>query len=400
MKALAIVFGLVVASAAVLSFRLTAAPMRPEESRLAAAATYLRTHGGRDDEGRRLPIFVHAAGDDWWPAVPVYASMLASVVAPETPASVRFPGVAFGVIDVALMYLLVLVATRRHSVAALAALLLLCTPAHYTCGRVATKDALWQLPFVLCWLLAIVLCLDRDSPDRDWILAAGAAVLAASMYSQPSAAFMIPIGGAIGLAALIRTRRLSRRAVIAAAVACAVVMLPAAIWFARFPNTYPVTYGEWAIHLAHIRNPLLGVREALNWFSLAASAAVYWDFFSPAHLAVSDRPAAFAGVFLLPVAAFGAFGCWQALQTKSIPERRDLLVIAAALFIASPLLMSTYKEPRMIQRAMIVVPAGILLAALSIARFWSRATPIRRSAVVAALIAAALQFSWFLAATA
>ena len=47
-----------------------------EEGKIAAQASALARDGGRDSEGRLLPLLLHASDDTWLEPVPVYSTAL------------------------------------------------------------------------------------------------------------------------------------------------------------------------------------------------------------------------------------------------------------------------------------------------------------------------------------
>jgi hypothetical protein len=322
--------------------------------------------------------------------VPVYAVGTLQAISPTVNA--RWAAVVAAAIDIALLFIVAEQLFASRSWALLAALLLLCTPAHITYSRLAVHAGIWHLPFMLGWLTTVVYCRDRSRPAvSDWRFALGAALLVASIYTQPFAAALVPVFGAIGLATVARANCLSRRALWIACAATVLVVLPAGVMFARFPETYAGTFGEWTIHSAHLRNPIVWVQDVLNRPSLAISAMVWWDFFSPGHLAVNPSAAGLAGVFLSPVALLVAVGCYAAVKTTDEGRRRLLLGIVA-IFLFSPLVVAIYKEPRVLSRGLVSVPSGVLLAVIGIDALWSTRAWLGRPLVVAALGVSAIQF--------
>ena len=117
---------------------------------------------------------------------------------------------------------------------------------------------------------------------------------------------------------------------------------------------------------------------------------VWWDFFSPSHLAANPSAAAFAGVFLSPVALLVAAGCYAAVTATD--ERRRRMMLIVAVFLCSPLLAATYKEPRVLSRGLTIVPSGVLLAVAGIEALWSSRARLRRPIVAAVLVLSAIQF--------
>ncbi len=122
----------------------------------------------RDFEGRLLPLYFHMPQVEeraWYQPAIVYFTALFLKVLPTTEASFRFPTAVIATVDVLLMFL-----TARRLFGAkrwgwVAAVLLAATPTHYILGRVAF-DFIHPLPFVLGWLLAMLIYLERRDTWR------------------------------------------------------------------------------------------------------------------------------------------------------------------------------------------------------------------------------------------
>src|SRR6185436_16975539 len=111
-----------------------------------------------------------------------------------------------------------------------AALLLVMTPSHALFSRIATPEGIWSIPFILGWAIGLTAFAQRPSTRGRWLLAAGMGSLAASAYTQPSAALAMPLYAVVTLIAFrgaegwrIRDVRLAAGSVIA-------VLLPLLLW--------------------------------------------------------------------------------------------------------------------------------------------------------------------------
>src|SRR5262249_1250207 len=131
-----------------------------------------------------------------------------------------------------------------------------------------------------------------------WTLAGGAALLALSAYTQPSATLMLPMFLAVTLL-MVRTADGWRAPdLMPAACAFVVTLTPLLVWYARFPRTYPGTLGRWLLHPPHVRNPWVWMQAISNWHADSTVAAVFWDFLTPSHLFFAPDAVAFCGLFL------------------------------------------------------------------------------------------------------
>jgi hypothetical protein len=92
-------------------------------------------------------------------------------------------------------------------------------------------------------------------------------------------------------------------------------------------------------------------------------------------------------VYALPAAVLIAIGAREALRADGPDRARSTLSRVALLgFIGVPLVAAAFKEPRALDRALFVVPFGILLASHGFNALW-QASPRHR--VLAALVVAA-----------
>lgn len=301
-------------------------------------------------------LFFQVSAERWLPPIPVYATVLASLVVPADLAA-RYATAAAGALNIGLMFL----AARRlfpHRLAPYgAALLLLVTPAHLVHARLGT-DAVYVLPFVLTWLICLAGYL-RDG--RAGQLVGGALALGVGVYSQPTAPLTLMFLLAVSLAALGASGRLSARTAGMSLAAFALPLLPAAAWFAANPQSYADTFGRWVIHAAHLRFPLDAVRAFFNWTTLGTRVSLYWGFLDPSWL-FFDGPASAAALrgrapFLLATLVLVVPGVRWAL-TQATAGTKVLLLGA---LVVSPLAASTFGEPHAIHLAMVMVPLVVLL---------------------------------------
>lgn len=321
--------------------RLTAAPIGADEAIILQES---QLQGG--DEGRRLPMFFHVGDTRWMLPIPVYATAIVRSLG-GGDASTRLVTVFVAALDVALISLCAGLLFKSNLALFAAAILLMLTPAHLVFGRFGT-DAIYPLPFVLGALLAILNYLETDRP---WLPVTAGALLGAGVYTHRSApltmAFLMVTCGS----ALIVNRRVVKPAILMLG-GFVILMLPAAAWIGWHPETYPDTFGRWAIHLAHIRNPLDGVDAFLNRNTLGTRASFYWGFLDPAWLFLSPTAPFLAA--LLPALAVG-IATWR---------RRfgpDLTLLIAGGAVVAPLAGSSFGEPGYAAQAAVFLPFAVLL---------------------------------------
>src|SRR5947207_2008870 len=106
-----------------------------------------------DLNGLRLPLFFHTFA--WVPPIAIYARALTFLFLPVSEVTTRLPGVVMLAIDVVLTYFVGRRLFRRESLAILAALFVLLTPAHMIHARLAT-DHICGIPFFIGYLLLMI----------------------------------------------------------------------------------------------------------------------------------------------------------------------------------------------------------------------------------------------------
>jgi hypothetical protein len=98
-------------------------------------------------------------------------------------------------------------------------------------------------------------------------------------------------------------------------------------------------------------------------------------------------------VFLLPVGVLIVRGIYEiASRTGREEPVKPMLVVVLTGFVLGPLAAATFKEPRAIQRALIIVPFGVLLATLGLEALWTSGNHFKRGVAILLLVATPLQF--------
>ena len=99
----------------------------------------------------------------WFHPMVVYAMVPWLKVLPLSEAAIRFPSVVVGLTDVVLIYFIAARIFRSERWGLVAAALLALTPSHFMHSRMA-MDYLYPVPFVLAWLLCLLLFLEHPRP--------------------------------------------------------------------------------------------------------------------------------------------------------------------------------------------------------------------------------------------
>jgi hypothetical protein len=295
------------------------------------------------------------AGDRWLQPLPVFATKAAHLVRPGFHAG-RWASVAISAINVGLMFLVAWRIFGSQISALAAAVILVFTPAHMTFGRTG-GEAIFIVPFVLLWLYGLLNFVEKDRPAD---IALASAALGGGVYTTTAAPLtMAFLWAAMMLSLWIAGRRkLSTLGV--AAGSFAVMLVPLAVWFVLNPQLYPDTYGSWAVHAAHIRNPLDGVRAFINRNTLGTRATLYWGLIDPSYLFFSSEQGRAPLLWIVaPLIIAGIVRCVP--QLPRVPA-----VITLIGTLVAPLAGASFGQPQYIANALAWLPFVTLLAAYGV----------------------------------
>ena len=368
----------------------TAPTFGGDEARFAVHAHAIATTG-RDLDGTVLPLLFRIYEYSFWyqPGL-FYAIAAVLTVAPLAEWSARLPMALAGVADVILIYFVArrLLGSARY--AAVAAIGLALTPAHLIFSRQAL-DYMLPVPFVLGWLLCLLIVLERASVAG--ALGAGA-LLGIAVYTHFSAWTMAPLYFLMSIGALVSSGR--ARAIGPFTAGCGIVLLPLAVWLLQHPDFFAQTAQHYGLYDSRRFSALQGSREILNWNGIETRIAVYWDYFNPGYLFMSGGASMTAatrraGVFLLAFAVFIPCGLAYLWQNRRLPAAS----IVMAGFFTAPIAVSLVGTRYLIQRELYVLPFGVLVAAFGVAWLLARQRRVVRIAAIALLVSAPLQFVMF-----
>jgi 4-amino-4-deoxy-L-arabinose transferase-like glycosyltransferase len=383
--------GLVICSALLYGQRLAYAPphLEIDEVLIAVDAHSIATTG-RDLRGERLPLYSQTAEHSWYQPLVIYVTALALSVLPFSEWAVRVPTVCIAIVDIALMYLVARHLFGSRVLGAIAAGLLMLTPAHFIHTRYG-MDYIYPVPFILAWLLCLVLYQERR---RGWLLVVGAGILGVGFYSYISSIVMMPVYFMLTWLALFE-QQAPRRAYGLAAAGFFPALLPFIVWLARHPSAYAATVEKYGLYDASRLDAVQALRSAFGFVSIAQRLSEYWNFFNPAFLFFGSGTKAMfstglAGVFLLPLAVFLVAGIVHVLTHRGTPI--NLVVLLG--FVTAPLAALIVDEENAIFRALALLPFGVLLATMGVRSWWTGSIgatlrPVYRPLGVIALAAGA-----------
>jgi 4-amino-4-deoxy-L-arabinose transferase-like glycosyltransferase len=348
---------------------------------------------GRDLSGTFLPLYVNlrdpldgANTRRWYQPIQFYLTAISLSVLPLSETAVRIPTAIVGMVDVLLMYAIGTRLFGGEKYAFAAALLLLLSPAHLIMSRQAT-DYICSLPFSLAWLWCVVTALQTR---RSMYSVLAGALLGIGLYSYLAAWVMMPALLAITWYAQHRGH-LGLRASIATTAVFTLVSLPIVIWLIAHPAMLAETIGRYQVAGTHPQAETAA--RLLRLDRVGAVVSTYWSYFDPSFLFLTGGTSLTTatgrtGVFLIGVGALMISGLGRRDRQHGV-ER----TVVTAGFLAAPLAAAFVTERYMIQRAMLLVPFGTLLALFGLQSMWSN----HRRRWLAAMACAAIlgQFLYF-----
>jgi len=314
---------------------------------------------GHDLNGRFLPLYFQLPDTFetrmWYQPIVIYAIAASVKALPFSQANVRLPMALAAILDVLLAYAVVRVLVKHEGVAVTAAGLLALTPAHFSDSRVAMDHHAF-LPFILGWLLCLLLYVERR--QRSWLFGAGL-VLGVGLFTYIASYVLMPVFAAITLGVLFGRREPLRMY----ATLAAGFLLPVsvgAVYIAAHPAVITDTLFRYQRQPASAGT--LGLAGSGISERVAKIAAVYASFWNPRVLFVSGPRAVWiVGQFMLPVAGLLLAAAMRIVRK---PDTASLVLVAGLL--VAPLPASFVGEPEVIRRAAGVMPFAILLAAIGL----------------------------------
>jgi 4-amino-4-deoxy-L-arabinose transferase-like glycosyltransferase len=346
---------------------------------------------GRDLNGRLLPLFFQIPHVFWATPFCIYFAVPFLRFLPLSEAVIRLPSLVVGLIDIVLMYFVARHTFKSERAGIVAAVLLTLTPAHLINSRMFL-DPLYPVPFVLAWMLCLVIYLQRRQVA---VLFIGMVLLGIGFYTYHASVVMMPLYCGLSLLVLWVAGERSMRPYAVALAGFCLPLIPLAPWLLTHPQHYRDQVQFFGIYDANRFNPLQGAHELLSYVSLTARVGVYWNYFNPSLLFFSGDTAVIhstrqAGVFLLPIAAFLVAGIWH---TGRMPRPIALLLLAG--FLCAPIPPTLANSGDRIARALVMLPMAIVLATYGVEWFLTDARRGVRIIGVCLLALVPLQFTSF-----
>lgn len=392
---------LILVAALLYGSRLEEAPIHVHyDEVLLGLEAYSIAQTGRDTNGRVFPLYFQVHTNVWYQPVPIYFGAALLTLLPLSDTAIRLSTVAVALTNIALIYVVALHLFNRRSFALLSAALLTLTPAHFIHARIAV-DYLHPVPFMLVW----VLCLLRyGRGGRTWLLFAGTSSLGIGFYSYIASVLLMPLYLVVTWLFLCWKKDAWRAYVLALAGFTWPLLL-----LVPFLAAHPEILADYQARYQLVgsgtpMDPFQLLRASINSRTLTERTNIYHNFFSPGFLFVSGgsnltNSTREAGVFLASFAVFMLAGAYDVL-TRTTKEK----ALIAVSFLVAPMAACVVLENYAIDRALGLLPFGVLLATLGIARLWSAASSVTAARVFVACgtaiaMAGVVYIAWRLSAS-
>jgi 4-amino-4-deoxy-L-arabinose transferase-like glycosyltransferase len=350
-------------TAAVYFWRIGTAPiyLAPDEVIIANDA-YAVAATGHTRSGIFLPLYFPAGVDSaWFMPVIYYAIALVLLVLPLAEWSIRTPTVLAAIASIALTYFVGIRLYRDRRAALVAAFVMACAPAFFILSRYALDYTL-PVPFVLGWLLCLLIALDNRRSS--WWFAAAGLCLGVGWYAYISSIVMMPVYFAMTFGVLAARRRGWRDA----AAFTAGFVLPLT-FFVAWLLQHPEAIAATARRYGFINSAASASAPALQSIDPVAMLRRFFNFFRADFLfRLGDTYLPFStrtiGVFVGAAGVLMAVGLYSAL----VSMRSAVSCLVLAGFVVSPLAASVLQDEGAIRRAIGMVVFGALLAGYGAAR--------------------------------
>jgi len=351
----------VLAAAALYAARLSHVPsfLSNDETAFGLQAHAIATTA-HDENGRLLPVYFQMMENVWFhPALVYWMAPVLAVVRP-TPWAVRLPTVIIAMINLVLVFALGRRLGLSRAAAIGASVLLSLTPAHLLHGRLAC-DYLLPVPCVLAWLIMLI---DAQKSGASWRFFAAGCILGVGLYTYIASLVTMPVCLFLSYVAMYSSGIRRLRPYVMITTGFAVLLVPAVTYLLAVPQLYAgfsARYGGANVDVLH--DP----RAMFELDIMAKRWAVYRSFFewrflfekAETHVMSSTYT---SGIFLKVMKVLIPIGAYHILRNRLTTFTGLLL----AAFFSAPLAASLIPEKYAIDRALTLLPMGVLIGAFGI----------------------------------
>jgi hypothetical protein len=371
----------VLATGALYSWNLSSAPvyLGGDEARFGSQAHAIAS-SGRDLSGRFMPLLIRIEDLVWWyqPTL-FYLIAITLKFLPLAEGTIRIPTVLIAILDVWLLAAVIRKLLPDRGLPVIGAAMLAMTPAHFIFARQA-RDFICVLPFVLGWLWCLLTFL---ATNRAAIAVLAGAILGVGVYTHIAAWLFMPLYALLTVVVLAFERK-KLAAVIGFGLGILVPLLPLLIWVQSHPGVIRTILTGYRVYDARQESTVGSVKALLAYDSVQERVSVYWDSFNPAYLFFSGgsnltTATRQAGVFPVAFAVLLIVGVYELWRRRRSPGALLLLVGLAT----APLGLVLVDDRYAIQRELVVIPFGVLVATFGVAfLFQSRARVVVGAALL------------------
>jgi 4-amino-4-deoxy-L-arabinose transferase-like glycosyltransferase len=351
---------------------------------------------GHDINGRFLPLYfqwpAQIAPHVWFQPIIVYFTAVFFRVLPVSEWSIRLPTILVALTDIVLVYLVAKRIFTRERSAVIAAVLFALTPAHLIHSRLA-MDFVYPLPFVLAWLLCLVIFLEHGDLR---ILFAATSFLGVGFYSYIAAVVMMPLYFCMTCLAVFKTSQRSLRPLVVATAGFVWPLLALIPWLVGHFAAVGDTAGRYGLETTLHPGQWGGVTPLLVASAIVERLSLMWRYFDPAYLFVAGGGWTVynthrVGVFLFPLMIGVAIGLNEIINFRRTWPNW-LLVLG---FVTAPVAACLVGEAYAIQRHLFVLPFGVLIATLGLERLASTDGRLPKLIATCCVVLIPLQFLFF-----
>ena len=358
-----IVAAVLVAAAILYTARLNRVPpfLSTDETAFALQAHAIATTA-HDENGRFLPLYFQVFGNVWFHPALVYCMAPVLAVVRPMPWAVRLPTIIVALCNIFLVFVLARRLGTSFAAAVGASVLLVLTPAHLLHGRLAC-DYLLPVPCVLTWLILLV---DANRSESSWRFFGAGCVLGLGLYTYIPSVVMMPVYLLLTYLGLLASGVRRIRPYMLVTAGFALLVLPLALYLVAMPEVYAAfvtRYGGTNVDLDVLHHP----RGVFSAHFIADRWPIYRSFFERSFLFEKAETHVMSstyttGVFLRAMKVLIPIGAYHILRNRRTPFTMLLL----AVFLSAPLAASLVPEKYAIDRALVLVPTMVLIAAFGV----------------------------------
>lgn len=354
-----------------------------------AINAYSVSQSSFDENGRFFPLYFWHLGVMWATPIIVYLTTLFLKFLPLSETAIRLPAVLVGLTNITLIYFLAKKLFQNPKLGFVTAFLLAITPAHFIHSRILL-DNLFIVPFVLSWLLLLLLFLETKNLK---LLFFATFLLGIGIHSYHAAKIMMPLYLLFTLI-IIFQKAMNKKIILIPIIAFVLPLLPLIPWLSQYPDTLTDQVRYTNLYDSRL-SPIQGLATLLNIEIISQRIQIWISYFNPEFLFLKGDASLIhstqkAGVFLLPFIILLPIGLL--FLSKSKNPLRWLIFLG---FITSPIAAAFVGSQDRISKALVMLPFAIIIATYGIKLLLDQKNKFWKFLAVGLIAAMILQFSYF-----